>query len=312
VKTYPQSPLSADVQYHIGEHYFHHANYDRARQEYQELEANFGKSPLVADAIYGCAWCDLKERKFPDALGNFRKVMTEFPDRDLAVQSAFWIGNVYYQLHEYDQAIDTFNKFVEAHPDHKLAADARFNKAMAFKRLDLDKEAQQAYQDVIDHYPKTELAFRSQMHIGYMLQDSRQFPAALEAFRQVTLNAPTDMAAEAQFWIADIYESEQENQAAAREYLKLADQYPASNRWAVTALARVAELHEKAGEFEAAIGIYQRVVRTSTDKRARKSAKDRIKLIKEKLAALEAPPATTAEPATPAATEKPKAEGQHE
>jgi TolA-binding protein len=217
--------------------------------------------------------------------------MTDFPDREVAIQAAFWVGSVYYQLHEYDQAINTFNKFVEDHPQHKLAADARFNKAMAFKRLEMNDEAKRAYDEVIEHYPQTELAFRAYMHIGYMLQDTKQWAPAIEAFKQVALNAPTDMAAEAQYWIADIYESQQELKMAAREYLKVADKYPTSSRWAVTALARVAELHEKDGEFEAAIGIYQRIARNSKDKQAKKSAKDRIKLIKEKLEALNAPPA---------------------
>jgi len=180
---------------------------------------------------------------------------------------------------------------VEDHPDHKLAADARFNLGMAFKRLDLQVEARQAYESVIEHYPQTDLAFRAQMRIGYMLQDAHHDPEAIEAFTQVVTNAPPELAAEAQFWIADIYGTRKESATAQREFLKVADKYPKESRWAVTALARVAELQENAGEFEAAIDTYKRIARSAPEKRWKQQAKARIQLIQEKLDALNAPPA---------------------
>ncbi|MDP0947491.1 tetratricopeptide repeat protein, partial [Klebsiella pneumoniae] len=78
-----------------------------------------------------------------------------------------------------------YDQFVADFAEHKLAADARFNKALAYKRLGLDLEAREAYQDVVENYPQTDMAFKAQMHIGYMLQDGRKEAQAAGVYRQI-------------------------------------------------------------------------------------------------------------------------------
>jgi outer membrane protein assembly factor BamD (BamD/ComL family) len=60
---------------------------------------------------------DIKENFFIDAIEQFKKIVTEFPDSELADDAEYNISLCYYELNQFDNAIVNLQKLIIDYPD---------------------------------------------------------------------------------------------------------------------------------------------------------------------------------------------------
>ena len=216
---YPDSKLTAEVMWWLGEYYYRHNELDLARRYFSSLIRDFPKSNLIASCFYALGSTYEEESKYQEAIDNFRKIM-ELGKSDLAGTAAIAIADIYVKQDKLDLALATYKEVAQAY----------------------DNLGNLIYPKIADIYYK----------IG-------SYEQAQDYYRRSLDVVPVREMSHIQFKIAEVLEAAGKTQEAIEEYLKVAYLYSENNDLAVKALLRVAAVYEDKENFKEALNIYKRV-----------------------------------------------------
>ncbi|MDD4953725.1 MAG: tetratricopeptide repeat protein [Candidatus Omnitrophica bacterium] len=221
---YPDSTLSPEVIWWLGEYYYRHNDLELARRYFSSLIQDFPRSNLVVDALYAIGSTYAGESRYDEAIANFQKVI-DSGKSDLYGQATVAIADIYVKLNKTDLALRGYRDIINEHPE-------------------------------LEHliYPKiAELLFK--------MGDLNQ---ALETYRRSLDLVPVGEMADIQFKIAEILQAQGKPQEAIEEYLKVTYLYSENSELAVKALLRVAKSYEDKEDFKGAVNIYKKIITLDT------------------------------------------------
>ena len=222
---YPDSRLTAEIMWWLGEYYYRHNEFGLARRYLSSLIQDFPKSNLVADAYYALASSFEEESMHEEAVENFKKVM-ELGKSDISGQAAVAIADIYAEQHKPELAL-------------------------------------QSYKDIIKEYPNlTNLIYPKIAQLYYKTNNLTQ---ALDFYRKSLDLVPVKEMSNIQFKIAEVLQAQANLQEATEEYLKVTYLYSENNNLAVKALLRVAEIYEGKEDFKEALNLYKRIISMNTE-----------------------------------------------
>ncbi|MES2201089.1 MAG: tetratricopeptide repeat protein [candidate division FCPU426 bacterium] len=295
LQKYQKAEFAPEIQFRVAEHYLNRGDFGKAEKELDALKNNYPGSSVDLGATYWRGQARFKNLQFNKAIQDWKQVVEKAPGNPLAPRAQFKIGMAYYRLQEYPEALEAFAKTLDAYGNTlDVAADAQFNRGMTFKRMQKDKDAEEAYAAVIKDYPLSPLANMARIRIGYIHEDAGRFEQAIAAYKDLASHDPGKLGAEAQFLVGDCLVAQKKLELAVAAYQEVADRFKSESNWAVTALARVAELQEQAGQDAKALATYQRIIAGGGNAEWTNAARKRIETIKARLKAAEpatAPPA---------------------
>ncbi len=157
-------------------------------------------------------------------LKEIRLYLSYYPDNAIKAEDLiFWSGNIYESIDEWYEALVQYRKLMNLFPSSVFIPNALYRIAWI-------------------HYKETD-----------------QYELARDTFiKLVTDYSQLELAGDAQFYLAELFQNEIENETEAiANYRLLVETYP-QNAHAVEALKRVAEMLEDQKNFEEAIaGYYQ-------------------------------------------------------
>jgi len=216
---YPDSGLTAEIMWWLGEYYYRHNDLEAARKYFSSLIQDFPKSNLVPDAYYALGSCNEEESKHEEALMNFKKVI-ELTKSDLTGQAAIAIADIYIKQDKSDMAIKTYQDIIRAFPNlvHLI------------------------YPKIADLYYKT-----------------NDYDESLDFCRKSLDVVPVREMAGIQLKIAEVKEAQGKIDEAVGEYLKVTYVYPQDTALVVKALLRVGAIYEDKEKFKEAANIYGKV-----------------------------------------------------
>lgn len=107
--------------------------------------------------------------EFPQALIAFDQVFKNFPTSNLADNSLYWIGEIYYAQNDYVSAFEYFDRVTRQYPDGSKTPDAYLKKGFALER-------QGKYAEALDVLNYT----------ANMFPDHPVLPLAEQMIRQLT------------------------------------------------------------------------------------------------------------------------------
>jgi TolA-binding protein len=216
---YPDSTLTPEIMWWLGEYYYRHNNLELARRYFSSLIQDFPKSNLIADAYYALGSSYAEESRYQDATANFKRVI-ELGKSDLSGQAAVAIADIYVKLDKPDLAIKEYRDIAQDYPN--LAHLIYPKMANLFYKIGNFNEAGDFYRKSLDVVPVREMAV-------------------------------------IQFKIAEVLQAQGKFDEATEEYLKVTYLYSENNGLAVKALLRVAKIYEDKENFRQAKDIYERV-----------------------------------------------------
>jgi tol-pal system protein YbgF len=112
-----------------------------------------GKSPKD---IYSQGFSALKNRDYPAAAAFFKALVTKYPNHDLADNSVYWTGEIFYDQKDYKEAIRIFNRLIETYPNGGKVPDALLKIGFSCHSLS-DKESAVKYlKKVVVDFPFTD------------------------------------------------------------------------------------------------------------------------------------------------------------
>lgn len=216
---YPESSLTAEIIWWLGEYYYRLGDLEMARRYFLALIDDFPESSLIADAYYALGWGYEEEGRHQEAIENFRKVI-EIGQQGLSGQAAIAIADIY-------------------------------------AKKGMDDSALQVYGEIIGRYPNLSGVVYPQM--AQVHEKNGGFEQALQYYRKGLEVVPIKEMARLQFSIAQLYETQGKTEQAIEEYLKVTYLYSQEEDLAVKSLLRVAQIYESDKAFNEAIVLYQRV-----------------------------------------------------
>jgi TolA-binding protein len=217
---YPDSSLTPEVMWWLGEYYYRHNDLVLARRYFSSLIQDFPKSSLIADAYYALATICEEESKYEEAISNFKQVM-ELGKSDLAGTSAIAIADINVKQGQFDAALNLYNEVIKNHSN-------------------------------LEHliYPK----------IAEVYRNMNKYEEALEFYRKSLTAVPARQMAQIQFKIAETKEAQGKKEEAIEEYLKVTYLYSENNQLIVKSLLRIAAIYEDREDFKEARSVYKKII----------------------------------------------------
>lgn len=117
--------------------------------------------PPSADMLYSNALRDHTGGKYDLARQEFLDYLKYFPENDLASNSQFYLGEIFYAQKQFKEAIGEYDKVLDNYPKSNKLADARLKKGLALLELGQRTSAQRELREVIRRHPGTEAERRA-------------------------------------------------------------------------------------------------------------------------------------------------------
>src|SRR5438045_51851 len=272
-------------------------DYKRAIRAYKSLVRRHPRDKLAAEALYGAARLQEKERQNFAAADSFGQLVERYPGSphfEEAIEAQFRIGEIYLAgkklnilgipiASALDRAVTIFANVVRTAPYGKYTARAQFDIGLAREKQHVPEMAIEAYQAVVDKFPNEPVAADAQYQIGYIW-----FSAARTGTKDfaATTNAKTA------FQDFLFHYPNSEKAAQARANMALLEHKETTSSY------EVAKFYDKQKYYRAAVIYYNEVIRQQPGSTESDHAKKRIDAMHAKVddAALQ-PALATAEAA---------------
>lgn len=95
----------------------------------------------------------LKERKYDQAIPEFRKFIATFPDSQYAPNAHYWLGQLLFNKGSYTDAKGPFERVVNFYPDSNKRSDALYKLGSIAVKTNNQTDAKMLFQRVISEYP---------------------------------------------------------------------------------------------------------------------------------------------------------------
>ena len=106
-----------------------------------------------------------EEQDFTAGRELMEAFLKRYPENDLAVNAAYWIGETYYAEKNYEQAILKFEEIIQKYGDHPKVASAMLKQALAFESTGDQATARLLLQRVIERYPLSDEAGKAKQKL---------------------------------------------------------------------------------------------------------------------------------------------------
>ena len=122
IAEFPEHEAAADVWFRIGEGYFNLEQYEQALNAYANVVDDW-PGPEQDDALYNTAWVYMELKRGEEAAATLGRLLTEFPDSELAPNAQFTIGDYHYNEGQYEKALEAYQGLLVDYPDAEVAAE---------------------------------------------------------------------------------------------------------------------------------------------------------------------------------------------
>jgi TolA-binding protein len=207
-----------------------------AQLRFDQFLHTFKSRPLAGKAYLDYGWCLWLAGKTnaPETLVAFRAAATNLPPSEDQAMACFKMGDVLFAQKRFTNALDNYRRVVEEFTDFPAVTQTLGDRAlyqMVRANLELTNldGASSAMDRLLKFYPASSMADSSILLVGEGLADARQPAAARDIFRKFEDMLPNSpLRPEADLAVARTYEQDQNPDwpAAIRQYENWRKDYP--------------------------------------------------------------------------------------
>jgi tol-pal system protein YbgF len=110
---------------------------------------------LSANELYQMAKQAFDKAEYDTARDGFEELIKRYPKSKNADNAQFWIGEIYYREKSYVKAIVEYQKVMDDYPDGNKIKSALLKQAYAFTNIDDKTNARRRLNELIRKYPKS-------------------------------------------------------------------------------------------------------------------------------------------------------------
>jgi len=287
---YNNSPFAPEIMYRVAEHYYNSGKYDTAAEQFSKFISKNPSHELADNAWYFSGVSNYNAGKYQQSINDFKVIMAKFPSSSFVDKALFRAANSYYKLHDYRSAAENYALFIGKYPQSENICESYFNAAMSYKRMEDMDNAKKMYLGLIEKMQGCKLYERAQMNLAYLHQDLKEYSEAIKLFEKIA-SEKGKKAAEALFWIGDIYQAQGDDTKAAAAFTRVYDNFPGEETWFVPALDAAGKIYEKQGDLKSAIAAYKKIIKSAKDPKYTDVAKKKAALLEEQYKLMNPAPA---------------------
>jgi TolA-binding protein len=283
-----KSGLAPSAQYRLAEVAYNEKDWNRAAEEFREVEKRFPKSYIVPEALMGIVFADLALEQFSQAEANIFLLGETYPtflkepavkyaqgiialhkgdysnaERTLkevkTAEAQYYLGKTYLLSKRAYLAAAAFENLIRDYPESDLKEEAQFFIGDSFFLAEDFEGAISKYQKFIALYPESPLRVSAMFRIGSSYFQKKDFVEARANFQAVLDRYPKDFFAPlAQYFIAESHLVSNQTREALFAYTKVITQYPETTK--ISPLA-----HYKLSWSAYLVGDYSQAIQTANN-----------------------------------------------
>ncbi|MDD5656156.1 MAG: tetratricopeptide repeat protein [Elusimicrobia bacterium] len=278
-----KSGLAPSAQYRLGEVAYDEKDWNRASEDFREVERRHSKSYIVPEALLGIIYADLALEQFSRAEANIFLLGETYPvflrepmvlyakgivslhkgDYSAAestlkqvktADAQYYLGKTYLLSKRAYLAAAAFENLIRDYPDSELKEEAQFFIGDSFFLAEDYEGAISKYQKFLSLYPESPLRVSAMFRIGSSFFQQKDFVQARANFQSVLDRYPKDFFAPlAQYFIAESYLVAGQVREAMFAYTKVITQYPETIKISPLAHYKLAWTGLQVGDYTQAV-----------------------------------------------------------
>lgn len=95
----------------------------------------------------------LKEKRYDQAIPEFKSFLSRFPKSDYAPNAHYWLGLLLFNKQDWNDAKEHFNRVVSFYPDSTKRADSLLKLGVIAQRENNKAQALKLFEQVVEEYP---------------------------------------------------------------------------------------------------------------------------------------------------------------
>lgn len=293
LKKYPRNSRASDSRFRLADSYYGAKNYTMASNVYRDIFKSGNAADNNPYANYQFAQALFKSGKVKEAIDEFNKVQSKFPNSEYAEASLFTIGWIFFQQSNFYEAIDRYKQVLVKYSNSRLQptvhysiGDSYFNlgkydSAIVYyeKVLTESKSSNYVFDAVngiqfsyvamgaperaisfIDQFVSRNPNFKEADQLffkkGEIYYSLRQYENAKLSYKEFIAAYPkSSLASDAYYWIGKSAQNLQQNEEAVFNFEKIVRDYKSSEIAAASVL-EIGNIHRTMGSYDKAVKIY--------------------------------------------------------
>jgi|CXWL01.1.fsa_nt_gi TolA-binding protein len=278
-----KSGLASSAQYRLGEVAYDEKDWEKAVNEFKEVDRRHPKAYVNPEALMGIIYADLALEQFSQAEANIFLLGETFPtflkepvvlyaqgivclhkgdyagaERALkevkTAEAAYYLGKTYLLSKRAYLAAAAFENLIRDYPDSDLKEEAQFFIGDSFFLAEDFNGAISKYQTFVAKFPESPLRVSALFRIGSSYFQKKDYVEARANFQAVLDRYPKDFFAPlAQFFTAESHLIVGQNREALFAYTKVITQYPDAVKITPLAYFKLAWCQNQVGDYMQAI-----------------------------------------------------------
>lgn len=249
--------LRQKAEYEVANAYMRMGDEMQANKRLMDFVTRYPDSSLSPDIIFWLGQNSFDKKNLSQARKYFERLIRNYPDYELAPDAFLQIGLSYAQENKIDAALRSFQQAEQEGSDQVKARAYLLSGDIYFTKSELDKALAQ-YQGVVslgEELKKTACLKIAQVYRLQGCTDKAMAVLADALGREGTVSN-----AEIQFSIAELLEEKGPVQEALEAYSKVFYLYPDNETWVVKALLRVARIYENQEKWTEVENILKKIL----------------------------------------------------
>jgi tetratricopeptide (TPR) repeat protein len=170
---------------------------------------------------------------------------------------------IFHGQNDFIRAAEYFSRVInEKTVDSMTRLHAANNAAVAYQKTSSWLDAARMYTLIINEYPDQIHLSSYHLKCGFCFVQASRNEEALAHFNEANIDPNKEDKPEIIYWIATCYSKMGDHTKAIAEYLKVPYLYSGIGKWGVTAEFEAARLYERQGEYDKAVTLYKKIIRS--------------------------------------------------
>lgn len=287
-RDFPESAHRAEATLRLAEHAANRRDYPQAESLLEEIIQPGAPVAVAPQGLYLMGRIAAAQEQWDAVEAPLAQLIERFPDSQWIRSADFLRAEANYRRGDFEQAAERLTDLAAASKDRPEAwsALAELRRAQALAQLKRWDEALEVAHDIADRFPNFDQQHEADYLIGRGLAAQADFAAARESYAKVIASsraATTETAAMARWMIGETFFHQEKYAEALAEYLRVDERYPFP-RWQSAALLQAGKCHESLGQWQSAVAVYQRLLKTYPSSEFRGEAGERLAEASKRLA----------------------------
>jgi tol-pal system protein YbgF len=106
-------------------------------------------------SLYDTAYLDITRGNYDLSVTGFREFLKNYPASSLADNAQYWIGEAFYAREKFSEALTEFMKVVSDYPNQDKVPAAMYKSGLCHQKLGDKAKAAEAWKQLISKYPRS-------------------------------------------------------------------------------------------------------------------------------------------------------------